>query len=233
MEVFVHNIPPNQKSSKVHAAIKRAVREALREEIPFEWSRFHKNKALAKLTLPTWDIAQRFLEHYRTRGFRTLGANICFVTSKTKPNDRLVESLVAKMDAMPQVPGDPYQPDAIPLQMPLNREPDPDSVLREIPFKSFEWGVWTTDGQFACCGTSPRTGNITYNPEIAAVEIQGLLAHNACSESGMTVDNIIIREIVVDRGLSNPRLYFTLDRIPRFWSEDYDDHTYDEQREPQ
>ena len=219
MELFVHNIPPNQKSSKVHAAIKRAVREALREEIPFEWSRFHKNKALAKLTLPTWDIGLRFLAHYRIRGFRTLGANICFGISKTKPNDRLVESLVAKMDAMLQTPGDPHQPDAVPLHMFLNREPDPATVLREIPFKSFEWGVWTTDGQFACCGTSPQTGYITYNPEIAAVEIQGLLARDGYSESGITVDNIIIREIVVDRRLSNPRLYFTLDRIPRFWSE--------------
>lgn len=229
MEIFARNIPQTQKNRRVHGAIKRAVREALVEEVPFEWSRFTKKRNLAKLTLPKWEMGQQFLIHFRN-GLRTLGGNIIFETSKAMPNERLVESLIAKMDAMTRQPDDPRQQTASPVFGFLKRGVDPDLLLREIPFKSFEWGVWTAAGEFGCCGTSPRSGSITYNPEIAAIEIQG--PTEAKYESGITMDNIIIREIVVDRRSSNPRLYFTLDRIPRFWSDNYQCHEWNEGTQP-
>jgi len=217
MDIFVRNIPRTQKSKRVRGAIKRAVCEALHEEVPFEWYRFPREKrALAKLTLPTREMGQQFLLHFRD-GLRTLGGCIIFALSNTTPNERLVESLLAKMHDGKQLPDDRHQQSASTgLQSP-RVGPDPDYHLRQIPFKSIEWGVWTSEGQFGCCGTLPRAGIIAHNPEIAAIEIQELMELNY--ESGITMDNIIIREIVVDRRRSNARLYFTLDRIPRFWSE--------------
>src|SRR5271169_5793378 len=129
MEIFVRNIPTNQRSRRVNRAIKRAIHEALREEVPFEWSRFRNNRALATLTLPTWELGQRFLNHYLT-GLQTLGGTICFGVSRKTPSERLVESLLAKMGAMARLPDERYQPYTISMDEHLNQKPDLDMLLR-------------------------------------------------------------------------------------------------------
>ena len=252
MEIFVHNLPTDKKPAQIQQGIAKAIKNVLGQKVAWEWSPFTRKRALAKLTFPTWNLGKTFLNHYHN-GHRMHGRTVRFVLSKYQPNERLVEGLLSKMQAMEQMPSDsedeqPPQAKVVDASASVSHyvcvNYDEDYVQGGVPFESLEWGVWTTDGQFGSCGTIRRGGLITHNSETAELDVVGILdkhyppnverAPVVVEENGIAIDDSIIQEILVDRQESNPRLYLTLDRIPRFWSHDptrptlSDDIEYDE-----
>ena len=237
MEIFVHNLPTDKRPAQIQRGIAKAIKSVLGDKVAWEWSPITRKRALAKLTLPTWNLGTTFLNHY-SNGLRMHGRTVKFALSRNQANQRLVEGLLSKMAAMEQMPSD--SEDEEPTQAKVFDTPDlvshylytnygEDYVREGVPFESLEWGVWTTDGQFGRCGTIHRGGLITHNSETSRLDILGILdtyyplnveRAPVVEENGIAIDDNIIQEILVDRHESNPRLYLTLDRIPRFWSHD-------------
>src|SRR5579862_3062966 len=88
----------------------------------------------------------------------------------------------------------------------------------EVRFRSVQWGIWLPDGAFGHCGTMNRTGELNYDSQSGELEAKWI-DDSLGRESGIIIDDVIIREILVDRRREPSHLFFTLDRIPRFWSD--------------
>ena len=96
MEIFVQNLPLNLNLRKVGRGISIAVKKSFQQEVDFDWQRF-KRKGSGRLTFPTLEIGQEFLNSNRD-GFKLRSCNGEYRTirvspSKHAPNVRLVEDL--------------------------------------------------------------------------------------------------------------------------------------------
>ena len=101
MEIFVHNLPFDLNSKKIRRGIVNAVKKAFRKRVEFHWQEF-KSKGNGKLTFPTHEMGQKFLNEYKD-GFPLHGHNgnyriVRVSLSKYPPNDRLVEGLQRRME---------------------------------------------------------------------------------------------------------------------------------------
>jgi RNA dependent RNA polymerase len=231
MEVFVHNLPKNRSRRKVRNAIRKAIKETLFSRIEYEWIHFPRNRALGTILFPQAYMAQEFLNNYR-HGLSMLGRTVKFAPSNRPLDTKLVESLRRKMEennddseSENERIGEVSQGTTLEeeSQLSVYRHPhrfEPD-VQRSLLFTSLEYGVWNSNGTFGCCGKLERGGGyITYNRDTAKLNIEGLMADGESAlyrETGMSIDNGTIKEILVDR--NNSRLFLTLSRIPRFWSQ--------------
>jgi hypothetical protein len=237
MEIFVHNLPTHKRPQRIQWAIAKTIRAVHGPNAVYEWSPFTRKRALGSLTFPTSNMGSIFLQHCRS-GVNIFGNRVKFDVSRNPPNERLVESLLAKMAAMQELPSETEEEDvgrttfedaSIPLFLTENYGIE--YVRKGITFESIEWGVWTTEGHFGHVGKMSRGGLITHNTEKAVLDVVGIV--DVCGstflsqtqeENGIVIDNSIIEELLVDRRAEYPRLFVTLNRIPRFWSQNKKRH---------
>jgi len=214
MELFLQQLPFNQKQHSLEQQIRRAVRTLSGKKIEIYLSIFRRNRSNAILTLPCQNTALRFLAQYEKNGLylrdrRGNYRRVSVKCGKNEPNPRLVEGLRAKMDDIESESSD------VDIASPLavsEKEVPPKCVS----FEKVQWGMWLSNGTFGHCGELKYDGELTYNSRSGELEAQWLIG--GFQESGIVIDNIIIREILLDRKRDYARIYFTLDRIPRFWS---------------
>src|SRR5579862_7776183 len=226
MEIFVQNLPINQRGRTIKRAIANAIKTTFREQVEFDWQ-FTKRRDSARLTLPTIDMAQQFLIRFNTGlamrdGF---GAHrtVRFRESRNQPDPRRIEALQRVMQE--RRTNAPYEPEHEGTETGIQHfspRQDAHYIRRQMRFKAIYWGVWTSDGEFGQCGTIEREGTLAYNSETGELELN-MPEDNSddgffdAGSDGITMDNVIIDEILVDRNNTPSRMYFTLNRIPRFW----------------
>ena len=219
MEVFLRGLPDGTRSKKIKSQLAAIVRNTLGQRVEFDWQRLYgKSRACGKLTLPTIEMGQKFLDTNRN-GILMRARNGRYQTVKVSlsrnPVERLlVEGLQRRMKERLSRSNSEDENSAIPGHI----------FLR---FTRLQWGVWLSDGRFGHCGTTERGGRIMYSSEtgeIKADEISEALPENE-DESGIDIDHTTVHELFVELDPLRPRLFLTLDRIPRFWSNNPERHT--------
>lgn len=225
MEIYVWNLPFDLKSPKLKRAIASHVRQSLGPRAEFDWHRFrNKSRGSGKLTFPTIEMGQQFLNAYRD-GIILPTVNGCHTVirislSKCQPDAWLVKGLRKRMDERRR------------SQNQSEDEGLDENSLSQLQFNELRWGTWMSGGAFGCCGMIEVGGSITYNAETREISI---VRFDETTESGMTIDPQTIHELFVDPNAYPFCLYFTLERIPEFWSEDRTLHVlsaHDQSRQP-
>ena len=97
----MQNLPFDLNSQKVQRAITNVIKRSFQRKVEFQWHRF-KNKGSGKLTFPTLEIGQQFLNANRN-GFKLRGRNGEYRTvrvslSRNPPDARLVEGLQKRIE---------------------------------------------------------------------------------------------------------------------------------------
>jgi hypothetical protein len=109
MEIFVNNIPYEATPRKVGRIITSAVKKAFGDQVAFKWQQF-KKKGCGALTLPTFEMGQRFLGlnsgGLRIRDRRGEYRTVRFCRSKKDADPRLVEGLQKQMEEIKQKQND-------------------------------------------------------------------------------------------------------------------------------
>lgn len=165
MEIFVHNLLTDRKPKQLQRAIAKAIKAVHGQNAVYEWRRLRNKRSF--LTFPTWTMDEDFLKRYR-HGFSLHGRMVKFVISNNTLNERLVESLLEKLAATQELPGDAEDEEIgrttfeDPSVSHLAEHYDEEFVRKGIPFKSMEWGVWTTEGRIGRIGTMSRGGLVTH-----------------------------------------------------------------------
>jgi hypothetical protein len=221
MELFLTNIPGGRKKRALELAIAREIKRTFsagRVKVAYEFQPLSRSPRCAKLTFPTAELGQAFLNGHYDRGLLFNNEYIKVAKSKYDPKDRLVQALQIRMKDDQDLDSDSEESDGVPKTR---------VIEGGVWFRSLEWGVWSLDGTFGQCGTIQRRGRLTYDRQTAEVQATKILDEfqEYQEESGVDIDNTIIQEILIDRNSPQVKIYFTLDRIPRFWSENRSRHT--------
>lgn len=230
MEIFVQNLPTGQRSRIVKRAIAKAVRTTFREKVEFDWQ-FTRRRDSARLTLPTFEMAQQFLIRFSAgliiRGYDGGHCVVRFTVSRNRPDPRLIEGLQRVMEERRAAPQEfEHEEGDEPESRHISPRQDAHYTRYSMGFTAIHWGVWTSDGSFGQCGTLKNDGRVAYNSETGELElIASKLDDNHDTISfGILIENMAIEELLVDRDQIPSRLYLTLNRIPRFWSQDNRPH---------
>ena len=239
MEIYVQKLPACESYRAIHRALAGAVRRVFGKRVEFRWRRFKKDNTKGALTFPTVQMGQRFLTHYpegvsiRYRG-RYTKATIC--QSRYPPDSRVVEGMIKVMEEMEYEPwssgseDDQIGPSALDYSSPRK---DINYRRPGLHISRLEWGLWTTDGTFGRCGALERKGYLTHHSETGELEIVGIcdiidMLKGSGDENGITMDNVSIQEVLIGLTATGYRLFLTLSRIPRFWSQNPDRHLLDD-----
>lgn len=225
MEIFVQNLPTGQRKRSVKRAIANAIRATFREKVEFDWQ-FTRRRDSARLTLPTIEMAEEFLVRYSSSGLAIRGRHgtyqtIRFNESRYRPDARLIEGLQQAMEerrAASQSDSEHEDSDSVDDDQ-LSPRQDAHYMKYFMRFQAIHWGVWIADGSFGRCGMFKSPGRVAYNSETGQLELIAMKPE-APNPFGATIENITIEELLVDRSHTPSRLYFTVNRIPQFWSED-------------
>jgi hypothetical protein len=217
MELFIQNLPTNQQQHLLERQIRRSVKSVFGKKVEVDLNVFRKNPANASLTFPDYELGLRFLLYYQKTGLTLRDRTgdhrtIRIQRSRNKVNMRLVEGLRARQDSANSDSSD-VDDTVVRTSTPKGRGVSSSSVS----FEKICWGIWLSGGTFGHCGTLNCNGKLAYNPQAGELEAQWISDLKG-REAGIVIDNIIIREVLLDRRTTPHRLYFTLDRIPRFWS---------------
>ena len=175
-------------------------------------------------------MGQQLLNEY-PNGFPLRGRNgkhrtVRVSQSRYPPNARLVEGLQRRMEERRLSQSDSEEEYSNSFAHGSTSQGDEEYVSPGLRFKGIQWGVWTSGGTFGHCGSIERGGRVTYNSEIGELRVVDIydVSPEIEDESGIIIDNTTIHELVFERNASRPRLFLTLDTIPRFWSHNSERH---------
>ena len=207
MDLFLRHLPANQTTRSVERQLNRAIKSLFGEKIEVNLSRF-RDGTKAILTFPYQRLAQRFLAHYQRVGLQLRDRTgkylrIFIHESRKDPKVWLVQALRERMK----------EPES------ESSGTDEGSISRKrVSFETIKWGVWDKDGIFGHCGTFEEKGELSYNSRSGELDVHSF-TETFQNEHGIIIDNVTIREILLDCEEPHlPRLFLTLDRLPRFWS---------------
>lgn len=214
MDLFLRRLPANQRKRAIERQLNRAIKSLFGKKIEVNLSTF-KDRTRAILTFPYRQLAQRFLAHYtrvglllRDRAGKYL--RISIDESRYEPKVRLVQALRERMKE---------------TESESSGTDEGSTSRKRVPFETIKWGVWDKGGIFGHCGTIEKKGELSYNSRSGELEANWF-TESFGDDRGIIIDNITIREILLDERGDLQRLFLTLDRLPRFWSVDPAAHRF-------
>ena len=147
--------------------------------------------------------------------------------SKYPPNARLVEGLQRRMEERQLLQSDSEEEYENPYTDGCTHWATESIRHRECDSKLFSGVYGHRAERSVIAGAIERGGRVTYNSEMGEVRVVEIfeVSPEAEDESGITIDNTTIHELFFERDAIHPRLFLTLDRIPRFWSQNNERHT--------
>src|SRR5208282_578948 len=215
MEIFFPHLPDNNRRATQRGVI-NAIHKVFGNKIAFEWRQVGRNHRQGVLTFPTLEIGQRFLNHYqsglRLRDYSGRFCNADIRLSNRKANAKLIEGLQRAMEEITKMSDSEQEDDTLDINS-VTPQSDINYFTGGLQCQWVEWGVWTSEGEFGQCGTIHRgEPRISYSPEtgeLYVVDIGEAYGENSIT-SGITIDNIIIQEMFIDRDGVHTRLFLSL-----------------------